>query len=87
MAKVALRVIPSDTARVDRDCVRMMAEMYRRAKRGEFQAVAIATITEGAAGPNAGFGACWSAPESISQMAGAVGYLNHRYMQEEIYER
>lgn len=85
MAKPRLRVIPSESARVDRDCVRMMAEMYRRSLRGEFQAVAIATVTEGAAGPNAGFGAAWSAPEHVSQMAGSIGYLNHRYMQEEIY--
>lgn len=85
MAKPKLRVIPSESARVDPDCVRMMASMYRRALRGEFQAVAIATVTEGAHKNGPAFGTAWSAPEHPSQLAGAVGYLNHRYMQDEIY--
>ena len=84
MAKPRLRVITSECQRVDRDCVRMLAELYRKALRGEFQAVAIATVTEGAT-DGGSFGAAWSAPEHRSQMAGAVGYLNHRFMQEEIY--
>jgi len=79
-----LRVIPSDSARIDRDCVRTMAQMYRRALRGEFQCVAVATVTEG---PDGCFGTAWSAPEKRSEMAGAINYLNHRYLQEEIYEK
>jgi hypothetical protein len=47
--------------------------------------MAIATVTEGAGGGS--FGACWSDPESRAQMAGSVAYLNHRFMQEAIYER
>lgn len=85
MAKPRLRVIPSDNARVDRDCVATLAKAYRAALRGEFQVVAIATVTEGAA--SGGFGSCWSEPERRSELAGAVAYLNHRYMQEAIYEQ
>lgn len=81
MAK--LRVIPSDSQRVDSDCVRTLAQLYRKALRGEFQAVAIATVTEG---PDSHFGTAWSAPEKVSEMAGAINYLNHRYLQV-IHER
>lgn len=77
MAKVALRCIPSDASRVDRDCARMLTEMQRRALRGEFQAVALATVTEG---PDGSIGTAWSAPERQSELAGAVAYLNHRFM-------
>lgn len=77
-----LRVITSDSNRVDADCVRTLAKMYRRALRGEFQAVGLATVTEG---PNGCFGTAWSEPERASEMAGAINYLNHRFMQE-IYE-
>lgn len=85
MGKITKRAIVSDHARVDRDCVATLAKAYRRALAGEFQAVAIATVTEGAGGGN--FGSVWSQPESRALMAGAVGYLNHRYMQEAVYER
>jgi len=78
MAKPRLRAIPRDSQRVDRDCVRMLAELYRKALRGEFQAVAIATVTEG--GKDGAFGTAWSAPEKVSELAGAIGYLNHRFM-------
>lgn len=78
-----LRVITSDSARVDRDCVRTLAMLYRRALRGEFQAVAVATVTEG---PKGSFGSAWSAAEKASEMSGSINYLNHRFLQEEIYE-
>ncbi len=82
MAKVALRSISHDSARVDRDCVRTLAQIYRKALRGEFQAVAIATVTEGR--DNGCFGTAWSAPEKVSQLAGSIAYLNHRFMREAI---
>lgn len=85
MAK--LRAIPSDNARVDRDCVKVLARAYRRALCGEVQAVAIATLTEGAAHPGGSFGTDWSDPERRSELAGAISYLSHRYMQEAIHER
>ena len=75
MAK--FRVITKDSQRVDKDCVRTLAQMYRRALRGEFQAVAIATVTEG---PDGSFGTAWSAPEKESEMAGCINYLNHRFL-------
>lgn len=81
MSKPKLRVIQSDSNRVDRDCVRMMARMYRKALRGGFQAVAIATVTEGNV-EDSSFGTAWSVPERKSELAGAIGYLNHRFMQE-----
>jgi hypothetical protein len=80
MSKPKLRVIPNDSHRVDRDCVRLMAEMYRKALKGDFQAVAIATVKEGNT-DDANFGTSWSTPERRSEMAGAIGYLNHRFMQ------
>jgi hypothetical protein len=83
MSKPRLRVIPSDCARVDVDCVRTMAQMYRRALRGEFQSVALATVTEG---PEGSFGTAWSVPERASELAGSINYLNHRFLQE-IYDR
>lgn len=86
MAKVARRVITSDPARVDRECVATLAKAYRRALRGGFQAVAIATVTESGHGQGGCFGSAWSEAEKWSELAGAVGYLNHRYMQEAIYE-
>jgi hypothetical protein len=64
LSKPRLRVIPSDCARVDADCVRTMAQMYRRALRGEFQSVALATVTEG---PDGNFGTAWSVPERASE--------------------
>jgi hypothetical protein len=80
VSKLKLRLIPSDSQRVDRDCVRLMAEMYRKALRGEFQVVAIATVKEGNT-DDGNFGTCWSVPERRSELAGAIGYLNHRFMQ------
>lgn len=85
MAKPKLRVILSERNRVDGDCVRTMAQLYRRALRGEFQAVAVATVTEGV-NDGGSFGTAWSAPERATQMSGAINYLNHRFLQEEIYE-
>jgi hypothetical protein len=79
-----LRAIPSSQSRVDRDCVETLAKVYRAALRGEFQAVAIATVTEGASGGC--FGSAWSAPEQLSQMSGAINYFNHRFLHEAIYE-
>lgn len=82
--KPKLRIIPSERNRVDRDCVATLARAYRRALRGEFQAVAIATVTEGASGGC--FGTSWSAPEKRSEISGAINWLNHRFLHEEIYE-
>jgi hypothetical protein len=86
MAKVCRRAIVSDSARVDRDCVATLAKLYRAAQRGEFQAVAIATVTESGHGNGGCFGTAWSEAEKRSELAGSIGYLNHRFMQEAIYE-
>ena len=79
MSKPKLRLIPSDSERVDRDCVRLLTEMQRKAMRGEFQAVAIATVKEGPT-DRACFATAWSEPERHSELAGAIAYLNHRFM-------
>lgn len=80
-----IRPIHSPDHSVNYECVRPLTEMQRRALRGEFQDVAIATVSRVGPHDDRSAGTAWSRDQgNVHAMLGTIERLKIRYNREVI---